>query len=227
MLLAEDLLLLAYDDETGRRNGVSNLEYALAGAMLVELAELGRIDVIGENGDKHKARLKVLDSEPSGTPVTDQVLGKVAGMDGRKPKDVVYAISGKLIEPLLGALAARGILSKERGRILGIFPVTRWPAEDSSHEQEVRERLRAVLVDGAEPDERTGSLISLLTAIDAIPQVIDKSDRETAVRRAHEIADGSWAGQATRGDHGRGDGGDLRADRHGVRERVAPARADR
>ncbi len=57
MLIAEDLLLLAYDDEKGKPVGViSHLEHSLAGALLVELALLDRVDVTEEGDERYSQR---------------------------------------------------------------------------------------------------------------------------------------------------------------------------
>lgn len=192
MLLAEDLLLLSYDDDTGRKSGVGNLDYALVGAVLIELAEHGRLDVT------EKGRLAVVDNAPTGQPVLDDWLGKAAKYEGTKPKDAVSGLSSGLADRLLASLAERGILREEKGKVLGIFPTTRWPAEDSSHELALRERLRAVLVDGTEPDEHTAPLIALLSAVDAVGEVVEKPERKDAKQRASEIAEGNWASAATK-----------------------------
>jgi hypothetical protein len=58
--------------------------------------------------------------------------------------------------------------------------------------------LSAVLVDGGEPDVRTTALVSLLTAVDAVPKVVPAADRRALVRRAAAVAEGEWAGDAVR-----------------------------
>lgn len=196
MLLAEDLLLLAYDDDTVYRIGAGNLEYALTGAMLIELAERGRIDVIEEDGTAH-LRLDVVDSTPTGSPLLDEWLAKIVRMDGTKPKDVVLELSGELADRLLAGLTDRGIVHRGEGQAPGIMPVARWSDEDSDHEQHLVRQMECVLVEGAQPDQRTGALISLLTAIDGVPTVAG-ADREQVATRAKKIAEGYWGSEATR-----------------------------
>ena len=48
MLLVEDLMLLLLDDETGTPAAAGTLPYALGGAVLVELALLGRVETDGK-----------------------------------------------------------------------------------------------------------------------------------------------------------------------------------
>ncbi|MFO7193469.1 MAG: GPP34 family phosphoprotein [Thermocrispum agreste] len=195
MLLAEELLLLAYDDHTGRQAWGSNIDYALAGAVLIELADLDHVRL---DGTGRKARLVVRSTSPTGHPVLDAWQGKVADQAGRKPKDVVGKLATGLRERLLDHLAQRGILRKERDRILGLFPTTRWPAHDSTHEAELRAHLRRALVDGVQPEPRLAALIALLHAVDAVPRVVGAADRKLAKQRAKAIAEGNWASDATR-----------------------------
>ncbi|OZM74240.1 GPP34 family phosphoprotein [Amycolatopsis antarctica] len=199
MLIAEDLVLLVFDDETGKPvSGASNLEYALAGALLIELATHGRVDVTDESAKK-PGRLTVGDTSPLGHPVLDDALAKLSTMDGKKPKDAISPLSGdNLSGRLLEALAERGVLRKEKGKVLGLFPTTSWPAEDSRHEEQVRAGLHRVLVDGGKPTEREGALISLLAAIDLAEKTIEGPDPKLVKSRAKEIAEGNWASEAMR-----------------------------
>ncbi|AXB47722.1 GOLPH3/VPS74 family protein [Amycolatopsis albispora] len=198
MLIAEDLVLLVFDDETGKPDStVTSLTYALAGALLIELGMRNRISV-GEGG---KGRLELVDRTPTGQHVLDDALVKLEKYEGRKPKDAIAPLAGnKLTERLLDGLADRGVLRREEGKVLKLFPVTRWPAEDSAHELALRETLTAVLVDGRDPDERTAALIAVLAAIQAASKVLDlpeRADRKLVDRRAKDIAEGNWGSAAT------------------------------
>ncbi|ONI72013.1 GPP34 family phosphoprotein [Kribbella sp. ALI-6-A] len=200
MLIAEDLLLLLYDDESGKPlAGSPGLDYALAGAVVVELTLLGKVDISGEGEDVKPGRLKVLDASPTGDPLLDERLAMLADKAGKKPKDVMGKLSKKLRDPLLRRLAERGILEESEGKVLGLFPVTRWPAKDAQHEGDVRAALENVLKLGTRPDERTGALIALLSALDVVPKVVtDAVDRKALKRRAKEIAESDWAAAAVR-----------------------------
>ena len=84
--------------------------------------------------------------------------------------------------------------------MLGLFPRKRWPSVDATHEQEVRRALTAALVQGVEPDERTGALIALLSAIDKAHKVVDHEGLSASDvrKRAKEISEGAWAAKAVR-----------------------------
>jgi Golgi phosphoprotein 3 GPP34 len=200
MLIAEDLALLLYDDESGKPvTGSPGLDYALGGAVLIELTLLGKVD-IAEAGDTVKAgRLKVLDTTPTGDAVLDERLALLASKPGARPKDLMKKLSNKLRQQVLTRLAERGVLEADKGKVLGLFPVTRWPAKDARHEAEVRTGLENVLKLGAQPDERTAALIALLSALNVVPKVItDAVDKKALKQRARQIAESDWAATAVR-----------------------------
>ena len=86
MLIAEDLLLLLTDDETGKPVvDTSKLDLALAGAVLVDLAELDRVDVAGPGEPVKEGRLYVRDTTPTGEPVLDETLSRIGARGPRSP----------------------------------------------------------------------------------------------------------------------------------------------
>ncbi|MFF0264244.1 GPP34 family phosphoprotein [Kribbella sp. NPDC004536] len=194
MLIAEDLLLLLYDDRTGKPiAGSPGLDFALAGAVLIELTLQQKLDVT-TNG-----RLQVLNGAPTGDPILDERLAYVANRPGKKPKDQIKPLSKHLRDQLLSRLAQKGVLEAEQGKVLGLFPVTRWPAKDARHELEVRAQLESVLTHGLAPDQRTAALIALVSALNIVPKVVtDAVDNRALKRRAKEIADSDWAAAAVK-----------------------------
>lgn len=200
MLIAEDLALLLYDDESGKPvTGSPGLDYALGGAVLIELTLLGKVD-IAEAGDTVKAgRLKVLDTTPTGDAVLDERLALLATKPGARPKDLMKKLSNNLRYQVLARLAERGVLEQDKGKVLGLFPVTRWPAKDARHEAEVRTGLDNVLKLGTQPDERTAALIALLSALNVVPKIVTGAvDKRALKKRAKEISESDWAAAAVR-----------------------------
>lgn len=161
MLLAEDLLLLLTDDATGKTALVAPT--ALAGAVMMELALLGNIDMAGPGEEIKQERLVVREAGPTGSPILDRGLAIIGAKVGRKPEAAIQKLS-KDLDDVAASLAARGILRREESRVLGSFPTTRWPAETSAHEQALRAELTACLTQGQQPTARSGALIALLSA---------------------------------------------------------------
>ena len=70
--LAEELLLLAYDDESGKPVGSQiGLDLGMAAAVLVELALASKIAY-------SQGTLVVLNATPTGEPITDEALTRIA-----------------------------------------------------------------------------------------------------------------------------------------------------
>jgi hypothetical protein len=122
------------------------------------------------------------------------------GEKERTARSLVERLGKGLSETLCRRLVERGILERRDDKILGLFPRTRWPARDSSHEEAVRRALTTVLVQGQQPDPRTGALVALLHAVDRAHKTVPHegvSAREVK-KRAKEVADGLWAPKAVR-----------------------------
>ncbi|WP_182905061.1 GPP34 family phosphoprotein [Microbispora sp. H13382] len=189
LTIAEEVLLLAYREDTGKPMiGSLELDCALAGALLAELAIRGRVGFDGK-------KLRVEDGAPLGDEELDATLSRIIGEARRRDASwwVGKLRMGRLRKRLLTRLAARGVLSEQEGKILGIFPTTRYPELDPRHEQGVRERVQNVLT-GAEPDERTAVLFAVMHAAKLDRKAFPGAPKD----RIKEIAQGQWTGEAVR-----------------------------
>src|SRR6516165_492982 len=139
MLLGEDLLLLVTDDASGRLSApAAPVDAGLGGANLIELTLLNKVDLSGEEDQGKPGRIVVRDPSPAGDAVLDAALEIVIAHQGRKPSAVIRPLGKNLRDTLYQRLAGGGVVRAEQARILGVFPVQRWPALDVSHEAEVR-----------------------------------------------------------------------------------------
>ena len=203
MLIAEDLLLLLTADNTGRlRAGGMNMKMALGGALLAELALMQRVDLAGPGERVKEHRLIVRDSDPTGDGLLDEALATVGRKQGKKPKNVVAALGKRTRVRLYERLAEAGLLRAEEGRLLGLIPTRRWPAEDPGHEASVRADLITALRRGETTDARTRALVSLLHALKAVHKAVDPTSVGVTKREltasAERIAEGDWVGKAVR-----------------------------
>jgi Golgi phosphoprotein 3 (GPP34) len=203
MLLAEDLLLLVTDDTSGRLSAPgAQVDAGLGGANLIELTLMGRVDSSGEEGGGKPGRLIVRDSSPAGDEVLDAALGIVMARQGKKPSTLIRPLGKNLRRTLYERLAASGVIRAEQGRVLMVFPLRRWPAQDVSHKAEVRRLVTQALVQQAAPDARTAALIALVHALRCEHKIVDPrlsglSKRQLRTR-AEEITKGSWAPESVR-----------------------------
>ncbi|MFD3538255.1 GPP34 family phosphoprotein [Streptomyces sp. NPDC058662] len=85
-----------------------------------------------------------------------------------------------------------------RHRTLGVFPIHRYPEVDGAVEVELRDRLRATVLDGAEPDTRTAGPIALIHSAKLHRLAFPDSPRKSVVARMAEIAAGQWAADSVR-----------------------------
>ena len=196
--LADDLLVLLFDDLSGRpRIERTKLDYALAGAVLLQLALDARIDV---DGPGRTAKVAVVDASPTGDDVLDDAVARLRGRLRRADK-AVPALSRGLRGRLLARAEQRGSLRYERERVLGLFPRDRWPAADDRRRSQLTQRLRDVLVVGTTPDAEIAALVALLASVDAAPVVVGaegRAERRAVRRRAALIGEGAWAAAAVR-----------------------------
>jgi len=203
MLIAEDLLLLLTDDQTGKLLAPSaQVDIALGGALLIELALMERVEVAQRGARAREGRLLVGDRSPTLDELLDEALTLLAASEGKNPKDVVRKLGKGVRGRLYARLAGQGILREERGKILGVLPVHHWPTTDAKHEREIREFLAHAVRNGTVDDAHTGALVALLYALKAAPKVIDPASAGVSKKElnanAKRIADGNWGAQAVR-----------------------------
>ena len=200
-LIAEDLLLLLLDDAKGTVSTWGKTDAVLGGAILAELAVTGAVTV-----DEHKSiwrtdKVHAAEGAPADLePLLAEALATIAEKD-RKASALVGKIGKGLEGRLASRLADRGILERRDGKLLGLFPRTTWPAADTTHETDVRRTVTACLVHGVQPDERTGALIALLTAIDQAHSAVTAgttTPKKALEKKAKEIAAGQWAAKAVK-----------------------------
>ena len=184
--LAEELLLLAYDDQTGKATGSRiGLDLGMAAAVLVDLALAGRIAYVD-------GYLTVNDPTPIGEPIADAVLARAAEDEPHTPAQWVQRLRHRLRTRVLEDLVARGVVHDVDETQMGVIHVHRYPTTDKAYETEIRTRLAAALTSDEIPDERTAALATLLTAIRMEPALrLPPAETARAHQRLEEIASGA------------------------------------
>lgn len=198
-LIAEDLLLLLLDDHKGTLTGSTSERPLFGGALLVELALDGCVEVQEKTSVWSSAKVRPTGRAQPVDPLLVEALATVAEKP-RSAQDLTTRLGKDTRTRLLDRLVGRGVLERREGRVLGLFPHTTWPAVDLQHERTVRQRLQDVLVTGVEPDPRTAALVALLAAVNQAHRVVDRgpvSARDVR-KRAKVIAEGAWAAKAVR-----------------------------
>ncbi|MFI5860398.1 GPP34 family phosphoprotein [Streptomyces sp. NPDC051546] len=193
--LAEEIMLLSLDDESGSVKQRAVVGWAVAGALLLELVLAERVRVSGKY-------LELADAPPTGEELLDGrvelLRAWVGGRDGRRVTEWLTKDQAKAVAPVVERLVGRGVVVEERRKALGVFPVRRYPEADGTAERALRERLAAAVAEGAEPDERTASLIAVIHAAGLHGLAFPGIPRKEITARTAAIADGQWAAGSIR-----------------------------
>ncbi|MGG7572386.1 GOLPH3/VPS74 family protein [Streptomyces sirii] len=193
--LAEEIMLLSLDDESGVPEQRQAAGWAVAGGILLELVLAGRVSVEGKY-------LGLTDRTPTGEPLLDgrMVLldAWLRGREKRRVTDWLTKDQGKAANAAMESLCARGVVVEQQHRALGLFPSRRYPEADSAPETELRQRLRAVVLDGAAPDERTAGLIALIHATKLHRLAFPDVPRKQVADRMAGVTAGQWAAESVR-----------------------------
>ncbi len=193
--LAEELLLLALDDEKGSIVSAASLaiDYGLAGALLLEMAEKGQITLDGKY-------LKILNPGKTGDQLTDFALDILTSK--KKDKDIEYWTSqlGWHFKPkreyLLESLINKGILKKVEGKVLWVFTTKKYPMQYDRPENEIRGRIRGIVLEGKPADTRSLMLINLMEACSLAKEVFkDKQEQKLAEKKIKQLAKGDASSQ--------------------------------
>jgi hypothetical protein len=190
--IAEEILLLALDDNTGKLHSLPPraLDFAIAGALLGELALMGRLRA-------HEDTLELLDVSPTGRAKLDETLEALQEEEGEEqgqslPLERALARltlkAPDLRERLLKDLVDKGILKQEAHRFFFFFDERRYPVVDDREEKEVRARIREHVLDGEATGERDCLLIALMRACDLSRKVFTEEEAERYRDRIREIA---------------------------------------
>ncbi|HTN00592.1 MAG TPA: GPP34 family phosphoprotein [Planctomycetaceae bacterium] len=192
--LAEDLLLLLFQPDSGTIAGENTLFYVLGAAMLADLALHGSVMTTATR-DGSVAVEAVEGREPSDEifhSTWDYVSDRRRGVQTLLP-----AVGPKLRQPLLSRLIARGDIRKEKRKALGLFTTTALVDGGNGRRAGLLENVRNALVDYAEPTPRVTALAALVWGSGTLPQfdpVIPWNS--SVIARAKELERGNWGAAA-------------------------------
>ncbi|WFG44951.1 GPP34 family phosphoprotein [Pseudonocardia alni] len=183
LLMSEEILLIALDDESGK-TGFWYKPDTISAAAVCDLVDAGAITI------DEKKKVRPTGGVP-GHPGLRVAYELVAANDKeRSVSHWVGVFNGKFSKtdgPVSRRLVADGVLSLEEGSLLRS---ARLRELDTGPERELRRRLATVLVGGAEPDAHDAVLISMLHTADMIVAAIageESADRRAGGKRAKAI----------------------------------------
>lgn len=193
LTIAEEFLLLSLDDEKGVvcNQPFMGLEFGLAGAVLMELSILDRIKA-------DKEHLSLIDDSKTGNEIFDDALSMIRGTD-EEAKYWVWKLGihiQEIKDYFIGHLIEKGILEKKEQNILWIYRRKCYPLIDEKVELEVKERIRAVILENQAPLPRDVVLISLMHSCNLTRQIFSCKEAEANEERIEEIATRDIIGKA-------------------------------
>ena len=192
--MAEDLLLLLFQPDSGTVAGENTLFYVLGGAVLADLA-LGE-QVLTEPGRGGTTLVRAVERRPPADDLLksawDYVLPEPRGV-----QTVLAAVGPSLRGPLLDRLVERGHLRRSSRKRWGLFTTTALEEGTTGRRARLLAEVRAVLVDGAEPQPRVAALAALISASGNLPR-FDPGIPWTSpvIARAEELKQGNWGAEA-------------------------------
>jgi hypothetical protein len=191
----EEIVLLLLDETNGDFAPLPEAVFAIAmsGAALMELALHNRIDTDLE-------KMTVVDRTPLGDDILDDALAGLGRTDASLDiVDALYDVAVNAEEyraRALKRLIERGILKEENGRHLWVFRTRRYPVIDDSEQQEVRARMRQLLLTDEIPDPRDVVLVCLVDACVLAGFVLSAVELDAAAARIGQLGKMDLIGQA-------------------------------
>ena len=174
---AEELIILAIDDQTNSFYRISNINInvALIGALLMDLALRKRIDVDLKG-------IYVLSTEPTNDKFLDTILENLVETEaGNQPAVLVGQLYNSMVhlkDKLLQSLEEKGIIKVSQCKVLWLFKQRRYPVIDQKEEEEVLSRIKRTVLTDIKPDPREMALIALLQICGLMDKIFTKEELE-------------------------------------------------
>lgn len=193
--LAEDIVLLLLDDETGKMEDIhaNVMEMLMAGAVLMDLGLKAKIDWDLE-------QVFAIDETPVGDPTLDETLERIcAEPKPLSPKVWIQRIAERGMDirtAAIDSLVQRRIIKVENTKFLWVFGTRRYPVIDNREEREVKLRLMDVLLSDSIPDPHDVALICLADAASVFEIILSERELRQAGERIEQVRKLDLVGQA-------------------------------
>ncbi len=186
LTLAEDIILLLLDDDTGKLASIDlmTLNYAMAGAVLMDLALRNKIDNDLES-------LIVADSTPTGLQMLDTYLDKISSEN--KENNTRYWLTElsnygeDIVDSALNMLVEKKILKTEEKKILWVIATRVYPMIDDKEEKEVKRRIIDLLMSDEIPTPQDVVLVSLMDTCSLFTMILSSKEVEKLSSRIEQI----------------------------------------
>lgn len=188
LTLAEELLLITLDDESGTLlDSISPFKYhiAIAASLIMELTLKGKLDL-------DEKKLFVVSSVDTGDPILDQALAEiVAEKTSLATTEWLkrFATRGEdLSNQIIESLVAKGIMQLVDKRLFWVLRTRAYSATSGIEEREVKARIMLLLNSDEIPDPNDILLVGLLKAVGIFSLLLSPSELARLQNRIDEIA---------------------------------------
>jgi Golgi phosphoprotein 3 len=187
LTLAEELLLVALDDQRGTLLPMRPyaMEVASAAALVMDLSLLGRIDT-------DERSLTLISASATGNALLDDVLARIAADPGRHSTATwlqrIATLPG-LQERIIDSLVHRGVLKSVEKRLLWVFKTRVYPPTSGLEEREVLSRIMTLLNNDEIPDPHDALLVGLLSATKLLDELLSRPERHRLAPRISQLTE--------------------------------------
>jgi Golgi phosphoprotein 3 len=186
LTLAEDIVLLLLDDESGKLESIDlmTLNYAMAGAILMDLALRNKIDTDLE-------KLIVADPTPTGIELLDTYLSKISSANGESnTRYWLTELSNygeQIVDSATSMLVEKKILKMEEKKILWVIGTRVYPMIDDKEEKEVKKRIIDLLMSDEIPTPQDVVLVSLIDTCSLFSTILSQKEVDRLSARIEQI----------------------------------------
>lgn len=196
MLITEELhLLLLRPDGRGEASAWSYRAYGEVAAVIVDLALHERVTV----SEEKRPVVEVFSTQPTGHPVLDATLTRLAPLSGKRLSSLVQRSSLDPKDEIIDSLVAQHVLVRGERGFFGLGAV-KTPEADPGPERLLRARLAAVIAGTAAPTAPDLTLLAILHAMNAAHAVLREEKGGLSSwqlkKRIEQLTSDSPAGEA-------------------------------
>lgn len=185
--LFEELFLLSIHEDKGTfiKSSIDRIKPGLVGAVLAELALMGRI----QTNDNH--RLHLLDDSPTEDELLNEVIAVLK--DSEKERKWGYWVnqlnqkSEKFIKEITSRLIEKGVVTQDDDHLLWVMPSPFHPDVQSSTKYMVNRHLRGIVLAQGDCGPREMALLSLLRACGLLDLAFLRDERRLASRFINKL----------------------------------------
>lgn len=162
--IPEEIILLAIDEKAGTLMLLPDrsLDFALSGAMMIELSRRGKIETVDD------VFLKVINRDPTGDKILDEAMELIPNSPHLTIENALARIARKgdsWVEKHFESLVEKGALEKKEDRFLWLVRESTFPIKDRKCLDDLRMRVReAVINQDKALDGHDVALVALMDA---------------------------------------------------------------